>query len=212
MVDANSVETENVAVSELETKCVMFGGDGAVGKTTAFLYRYTGKKDPEYIPPKVETDYGPEEYTYKETGQKVRIYFDDHEGGGEDWPSLRHLGYERAHVVALCFSVGSTSSFERIQEYWYPFTKKYCSKAKLLLVGTKIDLRKDVEYIERLSQHGDRIVTYKDGLKLARKIQAVGYYECCTIWGEGVKEVFEAAAEATLDSQFNKEKEKCSLI
>ena len=100
---------QEIINEKMPVKCVLFGGDGAVGKTSSmFLYYFRDAKQPEYVPPKVETDYGPQIYTCKNSGKKVSIYYDDHEGGGEDWHSLRHLGYDRAHFVVLCFSIAYT--------------------------------------------------------------------------------------------------------
>ena len=171
------------------------------------------------MPPKVETDNGITMYTYKETGKKVRIYYDDHEGGGEDWHALRHLGYERAHVVVLCYSIWSTSCLERIEDYWFPFVKKYAPKAKIVLCACQIDLRTNQKEIDALARHNERLVTTLEGKRMAQKIKAVGYYECSSREEKGVKEVFEAAAEATLygkskDDEYweRKENKKCLMM
>jgi len=210
----NDKDAENIPV-----KCVMFGGEGAAGKTSMFIYYFHNKINPEYVPPKVETDNGIKMYTYKETGKKVGIYYDDHEGGGEDWDSLRHLGYERAHVVVLCFSIYTTDNLERIEDYWYPFVKKYAPKAKILLCATQIDLRTNQEEIDALARHNERLVTTIEGKQMAEKIKAVGYFECSTHEGKGVNEVFEAAAEATMhgkskdDKYFERKDNKmCSMM
>ena len=176
---------------------VMFGGDGAVGKTSMFVYYFFDDNKPEYIPVKAETGYGPKIYTYKETKEKVGIYYDDHEGGGEDWHRLRHLAYERAGVVVLCFSIGSSETFENIKEFWYPFVQKYAAKTPIVLCGTQTDIRTDKSYLDRLAKYNEKPITTVEGKKLAQKINAIGYYECSTHEGKGVKELFDAAAEAT---------------
>ena len=80
------------------------------------------------------------------------MIFNDHEGGGEEWYRLRHLGYINADTVVLCFSISSPDSFLRMKEYWYPFTQKHCPKAELLLVGIKKDLRDDRDVIKELAK------------------------------------------------------------
>ena len=209
---AESIKQE-IMNGKIPTKSVMFGGDGAVGKTSMFLYYFRDAKEPQYIPIKVDTDYGPRIYTYKKGGKKVGIYYDDHEGGGEDWHALRHFGYDRADVVVLCFSIGSPESFDSIEEYWYPFVKKYAAKAAIVLCGTQKDIRTDevsLHYLEKLNQ---KPITTVEGKKLAQKMNAVGYYECSTREGKGVKELFNAAAEATKPDVSTKSKsEKCLIM
>uniref|UniRef100_A0A7M5XDL1 Uncharacterized protein n=1 Tax=Clytia hemisphaerica TaxID=252671 RepID=A0A7M5XDL1_9CNID len=203
---------KEIGDENLPVKGVMFGGDGAVGKTSMYLYYFLEKKEPKYIPVKVETDYGPKIYTYKKTGEKVGIYYDDHEGGGEDWDRLRHLGYERADVVVLCFSIGSRKSFDNIEEYWYPFVQKHASKAPIVLCGTQTDMRTDQFYLDRLAEHNQKPITNVEGKKLAQKIKAVGYFECSSVEGRGVKELFDAAAEATHPDITKTKSEECSVM
>ena len=113
---AESIEQE-IVNGKISTKSVMFGGDGAVGKTSMFLYYFRDAKEPQYIPIKVDTDYGPRIYTYKKGGKKVGIYYDDHEGGGEDWHRLfvilvmRGLMLWFSGVVGKFFWRGQSQNF-----------------------------------------------------------------------------------------------------
>ena len=42
--------------------------------------------------------------------------------------------------------------------------------AHILLVGTKIDLRDDIEMIEKLESKGETMVSYEEGEKFAHKL------------------------------------------
>jgi GTPase SAR1 family protein len=42
-------------------------------------------------------------------------------------------------------------------------------------VGTKIDLRNDPSEIEKLHKKKEKVITYEDGVKFAKKIKAVKY-------------------------------------
>ena len=60
---------------------------------------------------------------------------------------------------------------------------------QILLIGTKSDL------VVRAGAHA---VSTKEGVKLAKKIHALGYWETSAKTGEGVKEAFAAATTALL--------------
>lgn len=194
-------------------RLVVFGGDYNTGKSSLFKHRVTGQ-----IPiignycPKYER-IEPEEFTFDE--KTFNVVFDDHEGGGEDWESLRPFGYIHVDCVVLCFSVGCPDSFERIKRYWYPFTQKHCPKAKLLLVGMKKDLRDNQDVIKELSKVKEKPVTYEEGEKTSKEINAKYYLECSTIREEGNEEVFRKAAEiasTVFIDHFPKKKRKCCIM
>ena len=55
-------------------------------------------------------------------------------------------------------------------------------QAKLMLVGTKIDLREDKETLDKLKK--EKLPTYEDGVKLAQTIGAKMYLECSALTQE----------------------------
>jgi Ras-related C3 botulinum toxin substrate 1 len=118
-------------------------------------------------------------------------------------------------VFLLCFSVISPSSFENIRTKWYPEVSHHCPEAKLILVGTKIDLRDDKETLENLK--GEKLPTPEMGQKLAEQIGAVCYLECSALTQEGLKRVFEEAIRAVIGrpdtpSEPKKKKKKCFIV
>ena len=60
---------------------------------------------------------------------------------------------------------------------------------QIVLIGTKSDL---------VGEAGTEAVSTREGVKLAKKIHALGYWETSAKTGEGVKEAFAAATTALL--------------
>lgn len=172
-------------------RMVVFGGDLGAGKTSMCIHHMTGQPPEHYIPIKFDNH----DKDYSINGKTFSVSFNDHEGGGQDWPRLRPFSYVGADCVVLCFSIGSPDAFARIQKFWFPFTKRYCPEAKLVLVGTKKDLREDQEVIKEHAENNKRLVTFEEGEELSRKIKAECYLECSTSRGEGIEEIFQRAAE-----------------
>lgn len=63
----------------------------------------------------------------------------------------------------------------------------------MLLVGTKIDLRKKPEYMQHLKDMQITPCSKEDGDKLAKDIGAVKYVEVAAITGDGLKAAFDEA-------------------
>jgi GTPase SAR1 family protein len=83
----------------------------------------------------------------------------------------------------MCFSVIDRTSFENIKNTWADEVKLYTKTPKLLLVGTKTDLRSSSQ--DSISQ--------SEGETLRNEIGAFAYVECSAFRCEGVKEVFDHA-------------------
>ncbi|KAL7832167.1 hypothetical protein AOLI_G00297150 [Acnodon oligacanthus] len=106
----------------------------------------------------------------------------------------RTVCYQGTKVFILCFSISDPKSFENIKVMWRPEVSQHCPEVPFLLVGTKKDLRGDRKTLTP--------VTKQQGETLAKEIKAVKYLECSTAKGrEGVKEVFEQAVRAYLNSK-----------
>ena len=85
--------------------------------------------------------------------------------------------------------MNSESQRGDILDRWLPEMREHCPEAKVLLVGTKIDLRSSQE-----------CMSYKDGVKFGKEIGAVGYMECSALTGEGVAQVVESAVRCATAS------------
>eukprot|EP01097_Dermamoeba_algensis_P008631 TRINITY_DN581_c0_g2_i1.p1 TRINITY_DN581_c0_g2~~TRINITY_DN581_c0_g2_i1.p1 ORF type:complete len:118 (-),score=32.06 TRINITY_DN581_c0_g2_i1:163-516(-) len=91
------------------------------------------------------------------------------------------------------------SSFENISAKWHSEVTHHCAEAKILLVGTKIDLRDNKETREKLN--GALIPTPDQAQKLAETLKMRGYFECSALTQEGLKRVFEEAIRAVIGTR-----------
>ncbi|XP_046547036.1 LOW QUALITY PROTEIN: cdc42 homolog [Haliotis rubra] len=174
-------------------KCVVIG-DGAVGKT-CMLYSYTTNTFPQEYVPTVFDNYavtviiGGEPYTLG--------LFDT--AGQEDYDRLRPLSYTNTDVFLLCFSVVSPSSYANIKEKWIPDIMHHSRNTPFLIVGTKVDLRDDLETINKLAKRKERPITAEQGKQLAKNVKAAQYVECSALTQRGLKNVFDEAILTALD-------------
>jgi len=108
----------------------------------------------------------------------------------KDYDSLRPLVYPQTDVILVCFSVKVPESFENIQNKWIPEIEHYCRGIPFIIVGHKTSLEDDINHHKQ--------ITCGQGRRLATKVGAVAYMECCAETGKGVNELFVAATLASL--------------
>jgi small GTP-binding protein len=113
----------------------------------------------------------------------------------------------------MCFSIDNPDSLHNIMDKWSPEVKHFCPKIPIILVGNKKDLRNDEKIRYELTKQKSEPVRLEQGKQMAEQVGAVAYLECSAKTKEGVREVFERAALAALQSKLKKKKNKiCSLI
>ncbi|KAJ1889760.1 Rho GTPase [Kickxella alabastrina] len=192
---------------EMQTiKCVVVG-DGAVGKTCLLISYTTNKFPSEYVPTvfdnyAVTVMIGEDPYTLG--------LFDT--AGQEDYDRLRPLSYPQTDVFLVCFSVISQASFENVKEKWFPEVHHHCPGVPCLIVGTQVDLREDNATKAKLARNKQQVISYDQGEKLSRELNAVKYVECSALTQKGLKNVFDEAIVAALEPPAVKKKSKCLLL
>ena len=129
-------------------------------------------------------------------GNMVHLCLYDTVSGLKDYDRIRPLNYPGTDVFILCFSIISPISLSSIKCKWLPEVLHYCPSAKLLLVGTKADLRHDPKVLEGLKRDGLQPISCSDGEKVAREIAAVAYVECSALMQQNLNQVFEEAIKA----------------
>ena len=90
----------------------------------------------------------------------------------------------------------------------------FCEGTPLLLIGTKIDLRRDEQTKRMLGAQGQTTVTAEHGTAVAKAIGA-RYMECSAKTGEGVQDVFNAALKESMKGKWGKKlgkSRKCVVL
>ncbi|XP_021726571.1 rac-like GTP-binding protein ARAC2 isoform X2 [Chenopodium quinoa] len=151
-------------------KCVTVG-DGAVGKT-CMLISYTSNTFPTDYVPTVFDNFSANVVV---DGNTVNLGLWD-TAGQEDYNRLRPLSYRGADVFLLAFSLISKASYENIYKKWIPELKHYAPNVPIVLVGAKLDLREDQQFLK--DHPGTAAITTAQGEELKKMIGAVVYIEC----------------------------------
>ncbi len=108
---------------------------------------------------------------------------------------LRPLAYVNADLFFICFSLVSRSSFESVTTMWKPEVSHYRPEAKILLVGTKLDLRSNTEKLDEAH------VSTEEGMALAKEISAIGYAECSVLTEDGATNAMKIALKGLTETQ-----------
>jgi GTPase SAR1 family protein len=108
----------------------------------------------------------------------------------------------------------SPPSFENVRTKWYPEISHHAPNTPIILVGTKLDLREDRETIEKLREKRMSVITYPQGLQMAKEVGAMKYLECSALTQKGLKNVFDEAIRAVLCPVVTPKKSsrKCTLL
>jgi len=189
-------------------------GDGAVGKT-CLLISYTKGEFPEDYVPTIFDNYSATVKT--KSGESILLNLWD-TAGQEDYDHIRALAYKDVDCFLICFSLLSQVSLSNVRQKWWPsITDSESSEAKIVLCGTKEDLRTDRKAIAKLAKDGKAPVTKEQGEKLAAEMGASAYVECSALLGTGLKECVQAALNASLKRQAarnkgNSKKEGCTIL
>lgn len=118
-------------------------------------------------------------------------------------------------MLLVCFSLMEPDSFTNVIHKWMPEVRHFCPTTPVILVGTKLDLRSNVEAKQQLRDLGKSPVLYSDGLELKARFNAADYVECSAKTSKGVAEVFDAAIRAVFEMEKKvkaSRKAKCCII
>jgi len=182
-------------------KKLVIVGDGACGKT-CLLIVFSKDQFPEVYVPTVFENYVAD---IEVDGKQVELALWD-TAGQEDYDRLRPLSYPDTDVILMCFSIDSPDSLENIPGKWTPEVKHFCPNVPIILVGNKKDLRNDEVTKRELMKMKQEPVRPDEGKTIADKINAYAYLECSAKSKDGVREVFETATRAALQTKKKKNK------
>jgi Ras-related C3 botulinum toxin substrate 1 len=107
------------------------------------------------------------------------------------------------------------TSYNNVKTKWYPEAHHHCPEAKILLVGTKMDLKEDREVVDKLEATGLSPITEEQGNQMASEVKAIGYVECSALTQQGLKQCFDVAIKAVIFENAGAKKKKkggCSIL
>ena len=171
------METDNLPLK------VVAVGDGAVGKSS-LLITYSTDLFPseDYIP----TIYDNYHAKRNMNGKITELNLWD-TAGQEDNDKFRHLSYPQTDVFLVCFNIYDKMSLTNVTKKWIPEVRKHCPGTPVILVGTKFDMRE---------RYPGQCTDFKEGLRVAKEIEAHCYVECSAKTQYGVEQIFGHAIKA----------------
>ena len=115
------------------------------------------------------------------------------------------MAYPETDVIILCFSVVRPDSFENITAKWLPELNKLIPTAKIVLVGTQVDLRDNKNSVTN-DPSRTRSISTKEGEELKHRIRAFKFVECSAVTQQNIAEVFNTCVDAVV---FGKREPSC---
>ena len=187
-------------------KKLVIVGDSYAQKTT-LLHAFLELDFPKALslrPTVLAENYAKEVAVVDQSGKKRVVELSLWDTAGlPDYDRLRPLSYPDTDVILVCFSVKEPDSFENIQSKWIPEIQRFCPGVPFFIIGHKTSLADDANSLRER-------VTREQGRRLARKVGAVAYMECCARTGKCVNKVFVTAALASLKKEKKRHEAKSS--
>lgn len=142
-------------------------GDGGVGKTSMCVRLVDNKFSSVYVP----TCFEAKPFSMTLLGRDYELTILD-TAGQEDYDKLRKtLAYDsNPHVIVVCYAINNEKSYDNVRNYWYPEIRQFASRASIVLVGTKSDLR--------MVGDTSAMKTHMEGMDLRTEIGAGHFFEC----------------------------------
>ncbi|XP_046461822.1 ras-like GTP-binding protein RhoL [Daphnia pulex] len=172
-------------------------GDGTVGKTCVLIV-YTKNVFPVTYVPTVFDNFSE---TIEVDGHAYNVSLWD-TAGQEDYERLRILSYPNTDVFLLCYAVNNRTSFNNVTSKWIPELKHHCPNAPIVLVGAKVDIRKE-------GPTDEDCVSYAEAAKLSKKVGP--FLECSAKTGENLRLVFQEAVRTAINKPKTKPR-NCNLL
>jgi len=175
-------------MSSNNVKCVNIG-DSGVGKTCVLISFVENEFPSEHVPTAFDNytsmvDFGDRPYS-------VGLW----DTSGQENDTMRPLSYSDAKVVLIYFSLVDRKSFDKLTKFWIPEVQKNAKDVPFIIVGNKLDLRNDKNFVEKLTA---KPITTDEGKSLTKQLGGLAYRECSAKTQEGLGEVFQAAVGACI--------------
>ncbi|KAJ6227384.1 protein racg [Anaeramoeba flamelloides] len=168
-------------------------GDGAVGKTLSLTSYCKNEIPKRYVPTVFDN------LTCNVTVDQTPILLTIWDTAGqEEYDQLRPLSYPGTDIFLMMFSTISPTSLENIKYKWFPEIQEHCPNGLCMLVGSKLDLREDNEYLE---ENNINPVTTEQGTKLAKDLGCCDYFEMSGLTQKNLHNTFEQALRIVLSQK-----------
>jgi Ras-related C3 botulinum toxin substrate 1 len=125
--------------------------------------------------------------------------------GQDEYAQFRPLSYDQADGFILAFSLVDRASFDNVASAWIRELRAKAPDAPIVLVGTKMDLRRDDGARESAKRPSAPAATKNAswvsaemGEKMREKIGAAAYVECSALTQDNLKKVFETAIDVNM--------------
>ena len=176
-------------------KCVIVG-DGGVGKTCLLISYTTNSFPTEYVP----TVFDNYSANVMVNGRPINLGLWD-TAGQADYDRLRPLSYPQTDIFLVVFDVANRDSYIHVKSKWIPELQHHAPGVPFILVGTKKDLRSNDHTIAHLASKGEDFVSDHEIAYMVQDIGAVKYCEASALTQEGLKNVFDEAIMAALNTE-----------
>lgn len=139
-----------------------------------------------------------EDYIFNAEGKRFKLKIWD-TTGQDDFLRLRDITIPMSDYVIICYSVADPLSYYEVENTLVPMVKQKANdNLKIMLVGTKTDLRSDQSY------DPVNIISMEEGMNTSIKIGAFKFLECSSLKNEGIKEIFNVFKRDMKNSAFPK--------
>lgn len=174
MPEDTSREDASRARSFDEEKRMTIMGRGECGKTSILRRFFRNEFSEEISATPIEN----EDFVFEVRGKSMKLKIWD-TNGQDDYSRLRALTLPISDYIVVCYSVIDPKSFYEVEDTLVPMVRQKAKEdARLILVATKTDKRTPED------------ITFEEGMVLAQKIGAMKFYECSSMTGSGIKEIF----------------------
>ena len=131
--------------------------------------------------------------------------------GQQEYTRIRTLSYPGTNMFLVVFAVCNRGSFDSVTTKWIPELRHSGPpNTPILLVGTQSD--------RRGKQQQENEIELAEIQEKVKEIGAIGYVECSSMYGTGLREIFDTAMEyissaCVLETTLKKQKKKdCKVM
>lgn len=149
-------------------------GRGECGKTSILQRFFHNEFNVEINATAIENT----DYVFQAEKRRFKLKIWD-TSGQDDFSRLRIVTLPMSDYIIICYSITDPLSFYEVEDTLVPMVKqKGRENVKIMLVATKTDKRTE------------EMISKEEGGMLAKRIGAFTFFECSSLSGAGIQEIF----------------------